>query len=231
MTLRMEDASGYIEFILRSMQSRDLFHSIRIEPTSCWEYLLWMDQVPFSCFHAPTFSFPRTPFQSNYGGVRVKLPSSLKTIYGEEEDDSEPMEEGVGVASTPTNEQEVEMNWNVCNFLPEAGSCQDIFRVMVAAHIHALHCHEAEGRRNHAPGSTPIQRRSNSTQSQVLCVCNIFHLSLSLSLSLPLSLSLSLLLSPSPSLPQFPPDSSVTPGLVSFAQQRIQTEITDKLFM
>ena len=44
---RMEDASAYIQFILRSIQSRDLFHSIRIEPTCSWEYLLWMDQVSF----------------------------------------------------------------------------------------------------------------------------------------------------------------------------------------
>ena len=42
---RMEDASAYIEFILNSIQSRDLFHSLQIEPTSCWEYLMWMDQV------------------------------------------------------------------------------------------------------------------------------------------------------------------------------------------
>ncbi len=41
----MEDASAYIQFILGSIQSRDLFHSIRIEPTAAWEYLLWMDQV------------------------------------------------------------------------------------------------------------------------------------------------------------------------------------------
>ena len=42
---RMEDASAYIEFILNSIQSRDLFHSLQIEPTACWEYLMWMDQV------------------------------------------------------------------------------------------------------------------------------------------------------------------------------------------
>lgn len=41
----VEDASAYIEFILGSIRSRDLFHSIQIEPTACWSYLFWMDQV------------------------------------------------------------------------------------------------------------------------------------------------------------------------------------------
>ena len=51
---RMEDASAYIEFILNSIQSRDLFHSLQIEPSACWEYLMWMDQVswrPHSLWH------------------------------------------------------------------------------------------------------------------------------------------------------------------------------------
>ena len=53
-TSRMEDASAYIEFILNSIQSRDLFHSLQIEPSACWEYLMWMDQVswgPHSLWH------------------------------------------------------------------------------------------------------------------------------------------------------------------------------------
>ncbi len=41
----VEDASAYIKFILESIRSRDLFHSIQIEPTTCWSYLFWMNQV------------------------------------------------------------------------------------------------------------------------------------------------------------------------------------------
>ena len=136
---------------------------------------------------------------------------SLKALYSEEENSetATATQEEVGVASTPNEQEieepEVEMNWNMCNYLPESGSCQDIFRVMVAGHIHSLYSHEVEGRRNHAPGSTPIQRRhANITQSQVswwLRVCQVVTLSYSppplshppshtLSLSLSLSLSL-----------------------------------------
>lgn len=39
------DALAYVEFILKSIQSKDLFHSIDIVPTACWEYLMWLDQV------------------------------------------------------------------------------------------------------------------------------------------------------------------------------------------
>lgn len=34
-----------MDFILNSIRRKDLFHSIEIKPESCWEYLMWMDQV------------------------------------------------------------------------------------------------------------------------------------------------------------------------------------------
>ena len=42
---RIEDATAYIEFILNSIQSRELFHSLHFEPKACWHLLLWMDKV------------------------------------------------------------------------------------------------------------------------------------------------------------------------------------------
>ena len=49
----VEDASAYIEFILTTIRSRDLFHSIQIEPTTCWSYLFWMDQVCLARVYMP----------------------------------------------------------------------------------------------------------------------------------------------------------------------------------
>ena len=78
--------------------------------------------------HTVISSISRT--QTNYGGVKVKLPTSLKAIYHNEADSTMMSQEEEGVACTPSGaEPEVEMNWNICNYLPEAGSCQDIFRV------------------------------------------------------------------------------------------------------
>ena len=43
------DAFGYINFILKSIQSKELFNSLDITTTGCWEYLLWLDQVLYNC--------------------------------------------------------------------------------------------------------------------------------------------------------------------------------------
>lgn len=42
---RVEDACSYLEFILQSIASRDLFQSIDFRLSICWEYLMWMDHV------------------------------------------------------------------------------------------------------------------------------------------------------------------------------------------
>ena len=41
----VSDAKAYVDFILNSIHKKDLFHSIEIKAESCWEYLMWMDQV------------------------------------------------------------------------------------------------------------------------------------------------------------------------------------------
>ena len=44
-SLRIQDAAGYITFVLDSILSKELFHSLALKPVACWGYLLWMDQV------------------------------------------------------------------------------------------------------------------------------------------------------------------------------------------
>ena len=74
--------------------------------------------------------------QANYGGVSVTLPKSLLSLgrgeggevgdgreMGEEE--SEVMDEG----EESQREEGMEMNWNIRQYLPQAGSCQDLFNV------------------------------------------------------------------------------------------------------
>ena len=41
----VSDAKAYVDFILNSIRRKDLFHSIELKSESCWEYLMWMDQV------------------------------------------------------------------------------------------------------------------------------------------------------------------------------------------
>ena len=110
----MSDASAYIEFILSSIKSRELFHSLTMDPTRCWAYLWWMDQA-------------------NYGGVSLALPKSLELLNGGEEGGQEKVEgEGSEVMEVEGEDErleEMEMNWNIRQYLPQAGSCQDLFNV------------------------------------------------------------------------------------------------------
>jgi DNA polymerase epsilon subunit 1 len=137
----MSDASAYIKFILSSIKSRELFHSLTMEPSRCWEYLWWMDQA-------------------NYGGMNANLPKSLKSVpeeeeMGEGEEDGDGGREGVkGEEGSEIMEfgygdqqlEEMQMNWNIRQYLPQAGSCQDFFHVSLIPMFHSrykfiyMHC-------------------------------------------------------------------------------------------
>jgi DNA polymerase epsilon subunit 1 len=48
----VEDAIGYIEFVVQSIRNKELFHGIDISYQQCWEYLMWLDPVSiFSTGH------------------------------------------------------------------------------------------------------------------------------------------------------------------------------------
>lgn len=55
------DAITYVEYIVKNIRNKELFHSIEITYNQCWEYLLWQDLA-------------------NHGGVRGKLPSTLGDV-------------------------------------------------------------------------------------------------------------------------------------------------------
>ena len=98
-----------------------------------------------------------------FGEEQLEEGTASQSNQGE---DDEVMEVG-------EREYEVEMNWNICRYLPEAGSCQEIFKVIIAGHIQALYEHLVEIQKVHEPGSTPIQRRTGSTQTQQVEQCYI----------------------------------------------------------
>lgn len=55
------DTTGFtcsFSLVLCSIHSKELFHSLTISFSRCWEFLLWMDP-------------------SNYGGIKGKVPSRI----------------------------------------------------------------------------------------------------------------------------------------------------------
>jgi DNA polymerase epsilon subunit 1 len=161
---KVEDVCAYIEFVLKSIQSRDLYHSLQFEPKNCWNLLLWMDKA-------------------NYGGIGVPLPDHLTSLFKGIDDDGRvhgSMDDG----GTEDHGYDLVMNWNIGQYLPT--DCRDIFKAITAAHIQAIYKKIIEIQTNHDNGS------SSSTQFN---------------------------------------DSSLTAGVISFAQNRIEKEISEKLFL
>ncbi|KAH0625488.1 hypothetical protein JD844_015027, partial [Phrynosoma platyrhinos] len=154
----IEDALAYVEYITKSIHSKEIFHSLTISFSRCWEFLLWMDPA-------------------NYGGIKGKVPSrihygeetnSKRTVDAEgseeeEEEEEEDKEEGTGEDGV---EELLENNWNIVQYLPQAASCQTYFLMIVSAYIVAVYHSLKEEMQRNGPGSTPIKRRTNSQVSQ-----------------------------------------------------------------
>ncbi|NP_035262.2 DNA polymerase epsilon catalytic subunit A [Mus musculus] len=155
---RIEDALAYVEYITNSIHSKEIFHSLTISFSRCWEFLLWMDP-------------------SNYGGIKGKVPSSIhcgqvkeqdsqaREETDEEEEDKEKDEEEEGMGESEV-EDLLENNWNILQFLPQAASCQSYFLMIVSAYIVAVYQSMKEELRHSAPGSTPVKRKGASQFSQ-----------------------------------------------------------------
>uniref|UniRef100_A0A2I2Y7D6 DNA polymerase epsilon catalytic subunit n=1 Tax=Gorilla gorilla gorilla TaxID=9595 RepID=A0A2I2Y7D6_GORGO len=157
---RVEDAIAYVEYITSSIHSKEIFHSLTISFSRCWEFLLWMDL-------------------SNYGGIKGKVSSrihcglqdSQKAGGAEDEQENEDdEEERDGEEEEEAEESNVEdlleNNWNILQFLPQAASCQNYFLMIVSAYIVAVYHCMKDGLRRSAPGSTPVRRRGTSQLSQ-----------------------------------------------------------------
>ncbi|XP_036067162.1 DNA polymerase epsilon catalytic subunit A-like, partial [Oryzias melastigma] len=159
---RIDDAVAYVEYITNSIHCREIFHSLSISFSRCWQFLLWMDP-------------------SNYGGVKGKVSSDV--LYGEDqtkqkktrqeegdedgsEDEDEDNAEEEEDEGSDDVENLIESNWNIMHYLPQTASCQQYFLMIVSAYIAAVYHSMKEELRRNAPGATPVKRRGGSQASQ-----------------------------------------------------------------
>ncbi|XP_036454918.1 DNA polymerase epsilon catalytic subunit A [Colossoma macropomum] len=189
---RIDDAIAYVEYITNSIHSREIFHSLSITFSRCWEFLLWMDPA-------------------NYGGVKGKLPSSI--MYGEngmekrkgkkegEDEDSDDEDEEADEQEDEEQDGDeevedlIESNWNIMQYLPQTASCQKYFLMIISAYIAAVYHSMKEELRRNAPGATPIKRRGGSQITQ-----------------------------------QPAGDVSALPGMITFSQEYVSSELTQNFF-
>lgn len=83
----VEDAIGYVEYVVSNIRNKELFHSIQMTYNQCWEYLMWLDPVGDINFCrflkiqvvgcGKFLKIVSTSPQANHGGVRGKLPDGL----------------------------------------------------------------------------------------------------------------------------------------------------------
>ncbi|XP_068086023.1 DNA polymerase epsilon catalytic subunit 1 [Anabrus simplex] len=146
----IEDAIGYVEFVVQSIRNKELFHSIEISYQQCWEYLMWLDPA-------------------NYAGIQGKLPKGLSGAgegtwtpsangMNEQEEEVLNADNGEDVDDGPA----IIMNWNLVEYLPNVGGCRENFNAVVAGYIGAIY--------NHLKATeypqTPVRRRIKTSQSQ-----------------------------------------------------------------
>ncbi|XP_075753979.1 DNA polymerase epsilon catalytic subunit A isoform X1 [Pelodiscus sinensis] len=145
---RIEDALAYVEYVTNSIHSKEIFHSLTISFSRCWEFLLWMD---------PT----------NYGGIKGRVPSSAPSAEAEANRRQEESKEEEEKDQEETSVEDLlENNWNVVQYLPQAASCQNYFLMIVSAYVVAVYHSMKEELRRNAPGATPVRRRAGSQASQ-----------------------------------------------------------------
>uniref|UniRef100_K7GCA2 DNA polymerase epsilon catalytic subunit n=1 Tax=Pelodiscus sinensis TaxID=13735 RepID=K7GCA2_PELSI len=112
---RIEDALAYVEYVTnRWAKGPEIFHSLTISFSRCWEFLLWMD---------PT----------NYGGIKGRVPSCAPSAEAEANRRQEESEEEEEKDQEETSVEDLlENNWNVVQYLPQAASCQNYFLMIVS---------------------------------------------------------------------------------------------------
>ncbi|XP_076064206.1 DNA polymerase epsilon catalytic subunit 1 [Oratosquilla oratoria] len=144
----IEDAMSYMEYIVASIRGKELFHSIDISFSNCWQFLMWLDSA-------------------NHGGFKGNLPEGVMQSFAEDKDDNESEEagskqQGPGEDGTDNDEAVIDMNWNLSEYLPEWCGCHTSFNAVVASFISAAFDKLQEEGRNFTPGNTPIKRKSGT---------------------------------------------------------------------
>lgn len=145
----IEDAIGYVQYIVDTIRNKELFHSIDISFNQCWEYLLWMDLA-------------------NYGGVKGQLAhsnSAHNKTSSEILEDSQDQDQR-GVSDTQNESPYIKMNWNLSEYLQEWCGCQSNFNFVVASYINAVYDKGKELGRSHTPGTTPMKRHQATQLTQ-----------------------------------------------------------------
>ncbi|KAF2878625.1 hypothetical protein ILUMI_27547, partial [Ignelater luminosus] len=128
--LTVADAIANAEFVITAIRNKELFHSLQITYSQCWEQLIWLDPA-------------------NYAGIQGKLPAGLQIEAG----DSQNLESMQIAEDNDENSEEpvIVMNWNLAEQLPETAGCRNSFNAIIAGYINAVYAQLKQTEMNDGP--------------------------------------------------------------------------------
>lgn len=125
------DAISYVDYIVQNIRNKELFHSVHLSYTQCWDFLLWMDPA-------------------NFSGVRGRLPKDMNpdsqtdadeetaASRGDDENDEDIDDDVVIADGDGDDEIALDMNWNIGEQISEKANCRQHFETVVQAYMEAL---------------------------------------------------------------------------------------------
>eukprot|EP00250_Pteridium_aquilinum_P003833 c14110_g1_i1 orf=789-5363(-) len=120
----VQAAQGYCEYLVKTLQTRDLFEWIELDPQRYWHSLLFMDQY-------------------NYGGIQIKDVQLLDS------NSSEKMSQNNASQDDPELSQpDIISSWNIAEYLPKV--TQDYFIVIVSEFLYIPWKHAQEQTKSRA---------------------------------------------------------------------------------
>ena len=96
--------------------------------------------------------------------VLVTIPVIPRRNEDDSNDEGDDDDETENVEEEEEDGPEIEMQWNLASYLPEAGACQKNFSTVVAGYITANYQFLQEEMERVVPGMTPVRRRRNISQ-------------------------------------------------------------------
>ncbi|XP_075222044.1 DNA polymerase epsilon catalytic subunit 1 [Lycorma delicatula] len=158
----VEDAIGYMEYVVTSIRNKEIFHGIQMNYQYCWEQLMWLDMM-------------------NNGGVKANLPKNidsagegqLEALVQKRNDEDESSETGQNDQDSDKNENDINKNsevndgesgpdivmmWNLMDHLPDSMEMiKSEFFTVVVGYICAIYKFLKE---NESVSNTPKMRLS-----------------------------------------------------------------------
>ncbi|KRY46498.1 DNA polymerase epsilon catalytic subunit A [Trichinella britovi] len=108
---KYDDAVAHVDYILRTIQNKEIFSVVDLLKSKIWNLLLWLDEKKM-----------KNILQNNYGGVEQCTTQGART---------DPMH----ADTTTTDNIGLTMNWQLLHFLPSAFNCQESFKMIIAGYI------------------------------------------------------------------------------------------------